>query len=191
MTWPSQFLPVPSSLLQFDGPVLASPKASPGQLESYVKQVPEIYRRLVAGGSDEDFRGMVTAPLNDYERLLGQTYTHLFTTRPGAERLEAEYVEGRGLVVTRGRHRIAAAQRLGVPVMPVHVRARNEAQLSQVSRLCESQVARVDARLNDLHLGMTSPVPKAHLMRETERPPARRDPDRMGLDGPSGSGRLR
>lgn len=179
MSWPSRFLAVPTSALTLGGErVAATDKATPAQLAGYVAQVPAVYERLAAGFTAADFEKMRTAPLNDQERAIGETYAHLYSPARADSRLEAEFQDGVGLVVTRGRHRFDAARQLGVEVLPVHVRAPDPATLDRISAQLEAEVARTAPQvveqqraLDDVRRAATQgrrPSPDGERVRQVE-----------------------
>jgi len=149
MSWPSAFLMVPVSAIRLSEPLSPSPKASAEQLRTYMRNVPEVYQRLNSGYSAADFARMRESPLNERERRIADTYRHLYADTPGSERLEAEFVEGSGLSMTRGRHRLEAAREVGLTHLPVHVRAPDLQTLDRVTaELKSTRVDRGEARLN-------------------------------------------
>lgn len=103
-------------------------------------RVPELYRLQLAGTSDAEFKRMCDTPRTEQERLLGDTYRHLFSMSPSAQPLRAEFVEGTGLVVQAGQHRVMAAKQLGVPYVPVHIAAPNQAQLEHLRTAFEHDI---------------------------------------------------
>jgi hypothetical protein len=128
---------VPTKRLNQDERLAPSPKATPEQMRAYMSQVPAIYRKLGEGARPDDFRQMRTSSDTD-TRAVGDGYYHLFSPAGTDHRLEAEVVDGKGLVVTRGRHRIEAARELGLPYVPVHVRAVDELTLDASTRNLEA-----------------------------------------------------
>jgi hypothetical protein len=115
-----------------------------------MRRVPEIYRLRHQGVTDKDFARMATSPSSPQERELGSTYRHLFSTSPSAQPLRASFVEGRGLVVDAGQHRVLAAQMQGVSFLPVHVSAPDETQLNQLQNAFEQDVRLLAPELSNL-----------------------------------------
>lgn len=139
MAWPTRFLAVPPGHLTQDEQVAPSSKASPEQMRAYMAQIPAVYDKLGAGARLEDFRRMRTSP-DAQTRAVGDAYHHLFSPAGIDHRLEAEVVDGKGLVVTRGRHRVEAARELGLPYVPVHVRAADDRTLTASTRSFEADL---------------------------------------------------
>jgi hypothetical protein len=151
MSWPRAFLAVPSAALVVDADVArTSPKAGRGEIEQWMRDVPKIYARLQAGATDADFHRMSTSPASPEERQLAETYRNLFSTSASAQPLRAE-LDGGQLRVVAGQHRVRAAQETGVPLLPVHVAAPDEAQLAATRARMEEQVARVDPEVVRIH----------------------------------------
>lgn len=130
---------VPTGQLRQDEQVTASAKATPEQMRGYMSQVPAVYDRIGAGARAQDFQRM-RASGDPQTRAVGDAYHHLFSPAGVDHRLEAELIEGKGLVVTRGRHRVEAAREVGVPYVPVHVRAADERALDAATRGFEDQL---------------------------------------------------
>lgn len=150
MMWPSRFLAVPTSALTLgDERLSPTPKATQQQLSTYVAAVPEVHRRLSAGFSEADFRQMSAAPLTEQERVIGDAYLHMYSPSGRESRLEAEFQEGVGLVVTRGRHRFAAAVEGGAPFLPVHVRASDQKTLDRICVQLETEMRDVAPEVVD------------------------------------------
>lgn len=139
MTWSTRFVAVPTGQLRQDDQVAPSPKATPEQMRAYMAQVPAVYERLGAGARAEDFYRMRASP-DPRTRAVGDAYHHLFSPAGADHRLEAEMVDGKGFVVTRGRHRVEAARELGLPYVPVHVRAPDEPSLDAATRRLEADL---------------------------------------------------
>lgn len=141
MSWPRAFIPVPLSWLQVEpADVSRSPKATPEQLRDWMAAVPEIYRMQCRGVTDTDFQRAGQAPPNTPERAIGDTYCHLFSASPSSQPLRADFVDGRGLVVQAGQHRVLAAREEGVPFVPVHVSAPDWEHIEKLRNACESEV---------------------------------------------------
>ena len=141
MTWSTRFVAVPTGQLRKDDQVAPSPKATPEQMRAYMGHVPAVYAKLGAGVRTEAFRQMRTSP-DPRTRAVGDAYHHLFSPDGADHRIEAEVVDGKGLVVTRGRHRVEAAREIGLPYVPVHVRAADDRSLDGVTRRLEADVER-------------------------------------------------
>jgi hypothetical protein len=92
------------------------------------------------------------------ERLLSDTYRHLFSQSPSAQPLRADYVGGQ-LVVQSGQHRALAAQAAQVPVLPVHVAADDATRLAEIEAACTREVRALG--------GFYNAVPSLHSDRET------------------------
>jgi hypothetical protein len=169
VSWTSRFLPVHTHLLQFDRPTRPTDKATPAQLQQYARNVGTIYELINAGMTRADFDQMMHAPLNAREASVATTYRHLFTSAPAAQRFEAEFIEGRGLVITRGAHRIEAARSEGVAYVPVHVRTRTE---DQADRITVSLIQAVDPAIARYHQDQL-PARSRTLLREVAPDPER------------------
>jgi hypothetical protein len=169
VSWTSRFLPVPTHLLQFDQPTRSTDKATPAQLQQYARNVGTIYELIDAGMTRAEFDQMMQAPLNAQEASVAATYRHLFTSAPGAQRFEAEFIEGRGLVITRGAHRIDAARSEGVGYVPVHVKTRTE---DQADRITVSLIQAVDPAIARYHQDQL-PARNRALAREVASNPER------------------
>lgn len=151
VAWPSQFLAIPVAALDIAEPIQPSPKATPEQLRAIMRNVPEIYNRLASGLTPTDFQRMGTSPLNQREQEIAETYKHLYSTSNHAERLEAEFVDGQGIIVTKGRHRVDAARQIGLPYVPVHLRARDQETLARLSSRMEAEVSSMQPTAVDAH----------------------------------------
>jgi hypothetical protein len=144
MTWPSRFLAVPTSALTLGGERLApTDKATQQQLNAYVAAIPDVHRRLAVGFTEADFHQMSVAPLTDQERIIGDAYMRMYSPSGRESRLEAEFQDGVGLVVTRGRHRFSAAENGRAPFLPMHVRAADQQTLDRISTQLEAEMGRV------------------------------------------------
>jgi hypothetical protein len=166
MTWPRAFLPVPTASLTVDPQVAKrTDKATPDDLSRWMRDVPEIYERLEHGATDADFRRMMDAPADAHERELADTYRHLFSTSPSAQPLRAEVDDGGRLQVVAGQHRVRAAQRDGVPLLPVHVAAPDEPTLDAVRQEVEDRTRSLDPAAVELHRRYDE-----HFRDERERP---------------------
>lgn len=141
MLWQSRFVAVPTDRLRQDEQVLPSDKASPDQIRAYMRRVPSVYAELGAGAQGEDFQRLRTST-DANRREVAEAFRHLFSQDGYSHRLEAEIVDGTVLVVTRGRHRFEAARELGVPYVPVHVRAPDIRSLDAAARSFENEVGR-------------------------------------------------
>ncbi|CUR58028.1 hypothetical protein NOCA2480064 [metagenome] len=139
MAWPTRFVAVPTGQLKQDDQIAPSSKATHEQLRAYMAQLPVVYDKLGAGAGAEAFRQMRTSA-DPQTRAVGDAYHHLFSPAGVDHRLEAEYVDGKGLVVTRGRHRVEAAREIGLPYVPVHVRAADDRTLDAATRNFEGQL---------------------------------------------------
>ena len=139
--WPRAFMAVPTEDLTLDPETSRHPgKYAKTLYESWMRNVPEIYRLRHEGLTDADFHRLANSPTNDRERNLGETYRNLFSTSPSAAPIRASFHEGSGLVVDAGQHRTAAAARLGLPYVPVHVSAPDEYQLDRLRTAFEGSV---------------------------------------------------
>jgi hypothetical protein len=112
-------------------------------MQRWMSSVPEIYSRLSSGTTDSEFRQMYEHPQNEHEACLGQTYQRLFRSSDVDQAIQADWVDGKGLEVQAGRHRVAVAQELGVPFLPVHVAAPDPATLYRIRATCEDEVCRL------------------------------------------------
>lgn len=148
---------VPTGQLKQDEKVVPSVKATPEQMRAYMSPVPVVYDRIRAGARTEDFQRMRISD-DPSTRDVGAAYHYLFSPDGRDHRIEAEIVEGKGLVVTRGRHRVEAAREIGLPYIPVHVRAADERTLESATRNFEDQLqlvapdaVRVQQQLDNEH----------------------------------------
>lgn len=179
MAWPSRFTVVPTSELVQDGPLDSSAKAAREQMRGYMRNVPAVYDQLRRGATEADFEAM-RASADPQQREIGDVYHHLFSPRGDDRAIQADYVEGRGLLVQYGQHRVEAARELGVDYLPVHVRAADQRTLDAVTDRAESRVESVspgtvsaqhklDAAYRD-----ANPEPSANPQREDGRQAAQR-----------------
>ncbi len=102
--------------------------------------VPAVYERIEEGYSDREFLGLRFS-LDPQERSMGDTYNHLFRVSPSSASFAAAY-DGKDLVVVKGNHRIRAAQQVGVPVVPVWVRASSTEELNRVEAALDRRMER-------------------------------------------------
>lgn len=179
MVWASRFTAVPTSELRQDGPLDPSEKATREQIRGYIRNVPAVYDRLRSGTTEADFEAMRTGA-DPQECAIGDAYYHLFSPRGYHHRIEADYTDGRGLVVQRGGHRLEAARELGVGYLPVHVRAPDQRTLDEVAGRAEGRVeavspgtAGVQRTLNAAHRE-ARPGMSRDLQQEGVRQPAER-----------------
>lgn len=179
MVWASRFTAVPTSELRQDGSLDPSAKATREQIRGYMRNVPAVYSRLRSGAAEAGFEAMRTGA-DPQELEIGDTYYHLFSSRGYEHRIEADYIDGQGLVVQRGRHRVEAARELGVGYLPVHVRAADQRTLDEVAGRAEERVeaispgtARVQRALDAAHQE-ARPGMSRDLQQEDGRQPARR-----------------
>lgn len=100
-------------------------------MRGYTRYVPAVYDQFRGGATEADFEAMRTSA-DPQQREIGNAYHHLFSPSGYSDRIEAEYVDGQGLVVQRGRHRVEEARELGIDYLPVHVRAENHRTLNTV-----------------------------------------------------------
>jgi hypothetical protein len=140
MVWPSRFLAVPTGYLRPDGSIRASAKASPGQIRDYMASLPAVYQQLCDGAGPAQFEAMRSSP-DPQLRSVGDAYYHLFSQAGIDHRIEADYLTGSELVVTRGRHRVEAAKQLGLPYLPVHVRAPDDRTMDAIADRYDAEVA--------------------------------------------------
>jgi len=164
--WARQFVAIPSSRLCLSEPVKGTDKATPSQLRAYANSVTGVYAGLRAGVTPAQFEAAYTTESAAVSRDLAVTYHHLFSPTGVDGRIEADYIDG-ALVVTRGRHRVDAAQQLGVPVLPVHVRAQNAEVLSGVIREFDSRLATSDPDIVGIQRDLDE---QHHLAREHRTP---------------------
>lgn len=139
MTWTSRFLAVPTARLRSDDDVQASPKASAQHMREYMSNVPAVYKCICEGAGPAQFDAM-RGSSDPQLKAVGDAYHHLFSPAGVDHRIEAELVDGKGLVVTRGRHRVEAAKQLVLPYVPVHVRTPDDRTLQAITRTCEVEV---------------------------------------------------
>ena len=97
------FLAVPTSYLQLDPATSRNPaKIPPVELSRAMSAVPELYRLQLQGTPESEFRRMCDSPTSSHDEQLGTTYRHLFSPSASAQPLRAEFVTGKGLMVTAG-----------------------------------------------------------------------------------------
>jgi hypothetical protein len=148
------FLPVPTEYLELDPQTSRNAaKLSESALRAAVSTIPELYRRIDSGACENDFRRM-NGSADPKDRLIGETYRHLFSGSASAQPLRAEFLDGRGLLVTAGQHRVLEARKLGVAYLPVHVEVPDREHLDRLRSACEQEVLRRTPELSD--------VPAAH-----------------------------
>ena len=111
----------------------ASAKHGRAEIDTWMREVPEVQRRLLRGWSAADFDRLRRFPQGSRERIVGEVHRHLYDPRGGHGRLRASVVGGR-LIVDDGRHRVARARRLGLPTVPVEVACRDPRGLAAVRR---------------------------------------------------------
>jgi hypothetical protein len=126
-----------------DEPVRGTAKATDDVIRSYVRNVPEIYAKLEEGWTRDDFARARAGSLSPHEREVAETFHRLFSDASRDDRIEAELVDGR-LIVHRGRHRVDAAAREGVALLPVHVRASDDETLANVKARLELEASTID-----------------------------------------------
>lgn len=134
------FLAVPIDALERSRDLSPSQKASDEELLSYARAIPVVYERLAGGASHSDFRAQARSS-SESERIISDAYLNFFTPAPSAQRIEAEFIEGEGLVTTMGHHRLEAARLAGVNVVPVHVRAANPETMEALRVELEAEVS--------------------------------------------------
>ncbi|MGV1004574.1 MAG: hypothetical protein ACOYEV_07365 [Candidatus Nanopelagicales bacterium] len=178
MAWPTRFLAVPTGQLKQDDQVRPSPKASADQMRAYMAQVPAVYEKLQAGTDATGFQQM-RASRNAQTRAVGEAYHHLFSPAGIDHRIEAEVIEGEGLVVTRGRHRVEAARELGLPYLPVHVRATDDRTLDASTRNFEVALESTDPHVVSAHRKLDGAHQAARSMRERTEARASISPEDM------------
>lgn len=131
--WSRRVIPVPTSALQVDVDVAEnSPKGyTQAQLDAIAANIPLVYDRLKAGAQPQDLLDARTSPDSDEQRV-GNTYAHLFAMTPQSEVMAAD-LSGGQLMVSKGNHRIRAAQRGGVAYVPVQVAAETPEELDRLT----------------------------------------------------------
>ncbi len=140
-----------TSWLEVDDSLRPSSKATSEEMRQWMATVPDIYSRLAAGTTDAEFHEMYEHPRDQHERIMGETYKNLFTPSQSAQPIKATWVDGRGLVVDAGQHRVLAAREAGVPLMPVHVAAPDDVTFYRIRAACEDETARTGpARIIDV-----------------------------------------
>jgi hypothetical protein len=156
----------------------------PEQLRQYMATVPELYRMQVAGTSEGDFVDMHTHPRSEREQILGSTYGHLFSPSPSAQPLRAEFIDGQGLLVTSGQHRVMEAHRLGVPYVPMHVSFPDMEHLERIRAACEDEVRSLTPDMSEVpeiqrtHDARFYPERDRHRAMERHQGPERLEPER-------------
>jgi hypothetical protein len=173
---------VPTSALRVDAAVAApSPKGySERELREIAATVPAIYDRIADGWSPGDFAAARWSR-DPQDQQVGQTYVTLFQTSPAGKSLAAVY-DGMNLVVEKGNHRVRAARSIGVPVLPVWVSAPNTDDLDRVEVACARRIEREGSTTyREAHkLHESARQPRRQQLRERERDPEGRGPDRSG-----------
>lgn len=166
-------MPVLVSKLRVDPSVAAaSPKGyTDAELNAIMARIPEIYDLLDQGMSQELIRGLRNHP-GLHMRELGTTYTHVFGAAPFSHVLAADVVNGR-LEVTKGNHRIRAARRVGVDVLPVEVSARTAAELDTVADDARRADPARYMRYEATHTRVADRAHNAGPEREPDRRPTR------------------
>jgi hypothetical protein len=143
------FFSVPTSFLEFDPDASRNPgKMDPVEMRKAMASVPDLYRMRLAGYSDADFRNLRAQPATELDHLRGSTYANLFTSL--GQPLRAEFIDGKGLVVTAGQHRALEAKRIGVPYLPMHVTLPDSEHLVRVREACETEVSRLTPDMAEL-----------------------------------------
>lgn len=178
MAWRTRFLAVPTGQLKQDDQVTPSPKATADQIRAYMALVPAVYDALEAGARAKEFQQMRTSP-DARTRAVGDTYHHLFSPAGIDHRIEAEVVDGRGLVVTRGRHRVEAAHELGLPYLPVHVRAADDRTLDASTRSFEGDLESTVPSVVSAHRSLDGEHQAARAERDRTESPVSVSPERM------------
>jgi ParB-like nuclease domain len=114
---------VPSEWIKRSPSLAASAKGYRDvEFENWMLVVPSIVDLKARGATSEDFDRMRSSS-NPVDRTTGDTEYALFRSETTA--IKASY-SNRNLELTGGRHRMEAAQRLGVQEVPVRVWATNE-----------------------------------------------------------------
>ena len=154
-----EFMAVPVSYLELDPETSRGPaKMSRVELQQAMATVPEIYRMQLEGVGEQEFFRMANCPGSDREQIIGSTYRHLFSNSPSAQPLRCEFVDGSGLLVVAGQHRVIEARELGIPYLPMHVSFPNPENRDRIERQCDDEVRRLTpdlARVPELHLELT------------------------------------
>ena len=155
MAYTRGFVNVPVEWLELDPATSSGPgHYSPEQYRLFMEHVPEIHRRLLAGQTDQEFHHMMEVPANQEEREIGETYRNLFTDSASAEPLRATFVDGQGLVVDKGQHRVIASRELQLPSVPVQVQTSDPGTFYRIRAAAEEQLARTSpdqAHLVDIY----------------------------------------
>lgn len=172
MTWASRFTAVPTSELTQDTPLNPSAKATQEQTRAYMRSVPAVYEQLRGGATEADFEAM-RASTDPQQREIGNAYYHLFSPSGYEDRIEADYIDGQGLVVQRGRHRVESARELGIEFLPVHIRAADQ-------RTLDILADRAEERMEAANPGTVSAFRTLDAAHRDARPEAQRDLQREG-----------
>ncbi|NNN15364.1 MAG: hypothetical protein HKL82_05825 [Acidimicrobiaceae bacterium] len=101
--------------------------------------IPVVYERLKNGWSEENLLA-ARGSKNPNERMIGETYGKMFNLSGSGSPLKVALDGGR-LVMEDGSHRVRAAQKAGVVVLPVVVKARTEHELDHLE---EASVRRLE-----------------------------------------------
>lgn len=125
-------------------------KYTPEQMRTWMSCVPQIYAMRTAGVSDRQFQRMAQDLSDERNRVLGETYRHLFSTSPSAQPLRASFHEAHGLMIDAGQHRVQAARDAGVTFLPVHVSAATAGQLMRLRDAFERDLRVLAPDLPDL-----------------------------------------
>jgi hypothetical protein len=136
-------------------------------LDDIMSRVPDVYGCLAAGATPAQLLAARSQP-DPRQRQLGETYANLFGRYPGAQTLAAEW-DGGALQVTKGRHRIEAARRLGIPVVPIVVSGRTEADLAELDQRFDAKVGSSYSAYRRVHAaerGQGAPQPQPVQVRE-------------------------
>ena len=119
------------------------------ELDDIMSRVPDVYKSLDAGTAPVQLLA-ARASADPRERQLGEVYANLFGRSPSAQPLAAEW-DGGAFDVTKGHHRIEAARRLGLPVVPVVISARTEAELASLEARFVGAVGPSYSRYRSVH----------------------------------------
>ncbi len=136
----SSFLAVRPESLSFDSQTSTAPgKYTRVEMQQWMSTVPEIYALQLRGATDSQFFRMCQSP-DPADRLIGETYRQLFSTSPSSRPIQASLGAGGQIEVTAGQHRSLEARSLGVPFVPVHLRASDSALLIDARAAIEADV---------------------------------------------------
>jgi hypothetical protein len=141
MSWPDGFFEVDLkqvALPDLDPGWTASKGYGRDKMAEWIRQLAEIQRRLYQQGwGAEDFHRLRHSQ-DEAERALAETYHKFYDNSSNGSRLNFDFIKlewvGDHYEITNGRHRIWLAKQYGLPTVPAHVHAPDEATLERLCR---------------------------------------------------------